>query len=218
MPRPTVADRLEPVPSTSPPALIDRIAASGAAVLTDDDVRAEAGRDWWPLAIGWAAEGRCPSGRPVVVRPGIDRAGLAPCSPACNEAKVPVTAAAGRSGVCGGLDSRVRRRRPRHDRARPVSVDVDETSLTADVRAGTFGPDLEARARRGRRGLHPRPLAAVDGSLHRRRLARLPGAGQYSTRYGKIEDMVIGLEVVLADGRVVHTEGKAGPRAATGRT
>ena len=41
------------------------------------------------------------------------------------------------------------------------------------------------------------------------------GAGQYSTRYGKIEDMVIGLEVVLADGRIVHTEGK-GPRAATG--
>ena len=41
------------------------------------------------------------------------------------------------------------------------------------------------------------------------------GAGQYSTRYGKIEDMVIGLEVVLADGRIVHTEGH-GPRAATG--
>ena len=41
------------------------------------------------------------------------------------------------------------------------------------------------------------------------------GAGQYSTRYGKIEDMVLGLEVVLADGRVVHTEGH-GPRAATG--
>ena len=41
------------------------------------------------------------------------------------------------------------------------------------------------------------------------------GAGQYSTRYGKIEDMVIGLEVVLADGRIVRTEGH-GPRAATG--
>ena len=41
------------------------------------------------------------------------------------------------------------------------------------------------------------------------------GAGQYSTRYGKIEDMVIGLTVVLADGTVVTTGGTA-PRAAVG--
>jgi alkyldihydroxyacetonephosphate synthase len=41
------------------------------------------------------------------------------------------------------------------------------------------------------------------------------GAGQYSNRYGKIEDMVTGLEVVLADGTVVRTGGH-GPRSATG--
>jgi len=41
------------------------------------------------------------------------------------------------------------------------------------------------------------------------------GAGQYSTRYGKIEDMVVGLEVALADGRLVRTSG-TGPRAAVG--
>jgi len=41
------------------------------------------------------------------------------------------------------------------------------------------------------------------------------GAGQYSTRYGKVEDMVNGLEVVLADGRVVNTGGRA-PRSAVG--
>jgi alkyldihydroxyacetonephosphate synthase len=40
------------------------------------------------------------------------------------------------------------------------------------------------------------------------------GAGQLSTRYGKIEDMVLGLDVVLADGRIVHTGGA--PRAAVG--
>ncbi|MGH9295242.1 MAG: FAD-binding oxidoreductase, partial [Acidimicrobiales bacterium] len=44
------------------------------------------------------------------------------------------------------------------------------------------------------------------------------GAGQYSTRYGKIEDIVAGLEVVLADGRVVRTGAMAGagPRSAMG--
>jgi alkyldihydroxyacetonephosphate synthase len=31
------------------------------------------------------------------------------------------------------------------------------------------------------------------------------GAGQYSTRYGKIEDMVVGLEVVLANGTIIQT-------------
>jgi len=35
------------------------------------------------------------------------------------------------------------------------------------------------------------------------------GAGQFSNRYGKVEDMVIGLDVVLADGRRLHTGGNA---------
>jgi alkyldihydroxyacetonephosphate synthase len=35
------------------------------------------------------------------------------------------------------------------------------------------------------------------------------GAGQLSNRYGKIEDIVIGLDVVLADGTIVHTGGHA---------
>ena len=55
--------------------LLDRIAASGADVSTDDDARAEAGRDWWPLAIGWAAEGAVPQRPAAVVRPSTDRAG-----------------------------------------------------------------------------------------------------------------------------------------------
>src|SRR5207302_10863325 len=51
-------------------------------------------------------------------------------------------------------------------------------------------------------------LSAVRGWLACR------SAGQFSTRYGKIEDMVVGMEVVLADGRVVRTGGP--PRAAVG--
>ena len=79
-------------------------------------------------------------------------------------------------------------------------------SLTADVRAGTFGPTSRTPGRVGpgyTLGHWPQSmdLSTVGGWLACR------GAGQYSTRYGKIEDMVIGLEVVLADGRIVHTEG-----------
>jgi alkyldihydroxyacetonephosphate synthase len=198
---------------TVPNGLLDRIAESGAEVVTDDATRAEAGRDWWPLAIGWAVEGTVPQRPAVVVRPHTT-AQVAAVLAACNEGIIPVTPIAGRSGVCGG--------------SIPVfggvaldltslngPIEVDETSLTADVRAGMFGPDLEAALGQVGTGYtlghwpQSMDLSTVGGWLACR------GAGQYSTRYGKIEDMVIGLEVVLADGRIVHTEGH-GPRAATG--
>jgi alkyldihydroxyacetonephosphate synthase len=208
-----VTDRLAALPATLPPELIEQLVATGAAVLADDATRAEAGRDWWPLAIGWAAEGAVPQRPAVVVRP-TTTAQVAAVLSTCHAAVVPVTPMAGRSGVCGG--------------SIPVFggvaldltgldglVGVDETSLTADVRAGMFGPDLEDAlgAVGGGYTLGHWPqsmdLSTVGGWLACR------GAGQYSTRYGKIEDMVLGLEVVLADGRIVHTEGH-GPRAATG--
>jgi len=137
-----ITDRLSGPVVTPPQDLIDRIAESGAVVLTDEVSRAAAGRDWWPLAIGWAVEGAVPQRPAVVVRPSTT-AQVSAVLAACNEAIVPVTPVAGRSGVCGGsipvfggvaldltsLDGLVR---------------VDETSLIADVRTGTFGPDLEA--------------------------------------------------------------------------
>ncbi len=208
-----VTDRLGAATVEVPAAVLDRLRASGASVVTDDDARAEAGRDWWPLAIGWAAEGAVPQRPAVVVRP-TSVAQVAEVLAACNEGGVPVTPAAGRSGVCGGSI-------PVHG---GVALDmtglegvvrVDETSLTADVRAGTFGPDLESALGEVGDGYtlghwpQSMDLSTVGGWLACR------GAGQYSTRYGKIEDMVIGLEVVLADGRILRTEGH-GPRAATG--
>ena len=208
-----VHDRLGAATVSVPPELLDRIASTGTTVLTDDDTRAEAGRDWWPLAIGWAAEGGVPQRPAAVVRP-TSTEQVSGVLAASNEARVPVTAAAGRSGVCGGSV-------PVHGgialdmTAVTGLIDVDETSLTADVRAGTFGPDLEVALGAVGDGYtlghwpQSMDLSTVGGWLACR------GAGQYSTRYGKIEDMVLGLEVVLADGRVVHTEGRA-PRAATG--
>ena len=90
--------------------------------------------------------------------------------------------------------------------------DVDRESGVVEVAAGTFGPDLEAALARHDLSVGHFPqsfdLATVGGWIACR------GAGQYSTRYGKIEDLVVGLEVVLADGRVVRTGGA--PAAAVG--
>jgi alkyldihydroxyacetonephosphate synthase len=195
--------------------VIEQLRATGATVSTADDIRAEASRDWWPLAQRWALEGRAPA-RPAAVVTPTTTAQVSALLRLANKARIPVTPAAGRSGVCGssvplfggialdccGLSG--------------VSS-VDDASLLVTVAAGTFGPDLETQLT-DRHGLtighwpQSMALATVGGWIACR------GAGQYSTRYGKIEDIVAGLEVVLADGRVVRTGALAGagPRSAMG--
>src|SRR5687768_4731349 len=161
----------------------------------------------------WAVHAGAVPARPAaVVRPTTAEE-AADVLAVCNEAHVPVTPAAGRSGVCGAAV-------PVHggivldlcDLAGIVGVDDD--SLLLDVRPGTFGDVLEDDLR----AQHDVTLGHWPQSM---RLSTVGGwlacrsAGQYSTRYGKIEDMVVGLEVALADGRVVRTGG-TGPRAANG--
>lgn len=208
-----VTDRLAAPRVEVSTALLGRIASVGADVRAGDADRAEAGRDWWPVAIGWAAHGQVAARPAAVVRPSSVEQVSAVLA-ACCEAGVPVTPMAGRSGVCGGsvpvfggiaLDCT----------GLTAGLRVDQTSLVADVPAGLFGPDLEHALRSTGTGYtlghwpQSMELSTVGGWLACR------GAGQYSTRYGKIEDMVVGLQVVLADGRVIETEGRA-PRAATG--
>jgi alkyldihydroxyacetonephosphate synthase len=210
---PAVGDRLVTSSVAVPDEVAAAIEASGTALSSDPGDRAEAARDWWPVAIAWAVRGEVPS-RPAAVASPTSVAQVSAVLAAANAASVPVTAVAGRSGVCGAsvpvfgglaLDTTGLR----------DPIVVDETSLVADIPAGWFGPEIEAElAARGTGytlGHWPQSmdLSTIGGWVACR------GAGQYSTRYGKIEDMVIGLEVVLADGRVITTEGR-GPRSATG--
>jgi alkyldihydroxyacetonephosphate synthase len=191
--------------------LLARLRSACPDVTTDDSVVAESSRDWWPLAMIWALDGQVAARAAAVARPGTPDE-IAELLRICNDARVPVTAAAGRSGVCGASV-------PAHGGlvldlcGLSGIVDVDRDSLILDVEAGTFGTWLEAtlRAEHGVTVGHwPQSidLSTVGGWLACR------GAGQLSTRYGKIEDMVIGLDVVLADGRTIHTGGA--PRAAVG--
>ena len=206
-PRPHISARRVEVTE----ATLERLRGACATIVTDPIDVAEASRDWWPLAMQWALEGEVPGLASVVARPEFADE-VAAILAICDADRVPVTAAGGRSGVCGASV-------PVHGGvvldmcALSGIVDVDDESLVLDVLPGTFGEPLEDDLREQHGvtlGHWPQSVAisTVGGWLACR------GAGQLSTRYGKIEDMVVGLDVVLADGRMVTTGGA--PRAAAG--
>jgi alkyldihydroxyacetonephosphate synthase len=179
--------------------------------VTDTTATAEASRDWWPLALHWSLAGEVPQRAAAVCRP-TSAEQVAAVLSACAAAAVPVTAAGGRSGVCGAsvpvfggvlLDLT----------AMQGIIAVDATAGVVEVWAGTFGPDLENELQQRWAltvGHYPQSfdIATVGGWV------ACLGAGQYSTRYGKIDQMVAGLEVVLADGTIICTG--HGPAAAMG--
>lgn len=181
------------------------------AVETSDDLTAEFGRDWWPLAMVWATEGEVPARAAAVAHPATT-AEVSALMAICSEHGIPVTPAGGRSGVCGGVV-------PVHGgltldlNGLTGIVEVDDESLQVRVRPGTYGDHFEAELQ-DKHGLtvghwpQSMALATVGGWVACR------GAGQFSNKYGKIEDLVAGLEVVLADGRVITTGGQ--PRSAVG--
>lgn len=193
--------------------LLKLLGDRGVYISTDPRSLIDASRDWWPLSIAWANASSVPKRPDALVRP-HDVGEISAVLAACNEALVPVTPMAGRSGVNGGSI-------PAFGGIALDMTDIcgvigfDEDSLVVDVRAGTFGPALEeflgSTSDGYTLGHWPQSmnLSTVGGWLACR------GAGQYSSRYGKIEDMVVGLEVVLSDGRIIQTEGNA-PRQAVG--
>ena len=191
--------------------LVRRLGEACSSVTTAPETIGEASRDWWPLAMTWALDGEVAQMAGAVATPAnVDE--VQAVVSVCNDARVPVTVAAGRSGVCGGSIPLFG----------GVVLDltsltgirgVDDTSLVVDVLPGTFGDHFEAELQREHRltvGHWPQSmtLSTVGGWLACR------GAGQFSTRYGKIEDIVVGLDVVLADGTVIQTGGN--PRQAAG--
>ena len=190
-----------------PPAFLNALGRACADVRTGTvDVR-----DWWPIGLVWAQDEIVAARAAAIARPATSQE-AADVLRVCSAYGVPVTTAGGRSGVNGG--------------ALPVLggivldttglsgiVEVDGVSRTVDVRAGTLGTAFEdeLRAKHGVTCGHtPQSMAisTVGGWLACR------SAGQLSTRYGKIEDIVVGLEVALADGSILHTGGA--PRAAVG--
>jgi alkyldihydroxyacetonephosphate synthase len=129
----------------------------------------------------------------------------------CNEVRMPVTAFGAGSGwfggaapICGGVVIDMKRMN-RLER-------LSELSNIAVCQPGIVGQHLEAELNR-----HGYTLGHFPGSMGTSTLGgwlASRSAGMAATAYGRVEDMVVSLQVVLADGVVLHT--RTAPRRATG--
>src|SRR5437667_394119 len=164
-------------------------------------------RDLWPLAIMDERAGSVPP-RALVVRP-TGRDQVADVLRWATSKRVAVTPMGGGSGVCGALApaaGEVVMDMGALDRV----LEIDETNLICRCEAGVNGFALEQQlnARGLTLGHYPSSLpgTTVGGLIATR------SSGQESSRYGSIEDMLIGLAVVLPDGTFAAP--RPGPRSA----
>jgi len=161
-------------------------------------------RDMWPRLLLARREGVPPLHRPyVVVWPESVRE-VSAIIKLARGLGVPIIPYGGGSGVCGGtvpifggitIDTK------RMTQLRGVSAD----ELVCDVDAGLSGERFERElARRGYTfGHFPSSIycSTVGGWVATR------AAGQLSTKYGKVEDRVVGLTLVSGHGDVIETDG-----------
>jgi alkyldihydroxyacetonephosphate synthase len=177
----------------------------------DDAAALEAHRlDYWILAHLRARQGRLGAGPVCVVRPQTT-AEVATAVRAAQRHHVAVVPYGGGSGVLGGavppagslvIDLRAMDR----------LLELEETSLLARAQAGMMGGDYEraVTARGYTTGHYPQSIerATLGGLVATR------SAGQFSTKYGNIEDLLLGLEVVLPSAETLRLSPV--PRASTG--
>lgn len=180
------------------------------AVLRDEPTLRACRRDAWVLSELDDLE-QAPVALPVcVVRPRSVEDVIAVVR-ACSESRTPLVPSGLRSGVCGGvLAGRESVLLDMSSLARVRSVDAHDLIGVFD--AGVRGSAAEARVNADGLTIGHFPqsigISSVGGWVATR------AAGQFSTGYGNIEDLLLGVEAVLPDGSLLDSG--VAPRAATG--
>jgi len=181
-------------------ALTARLGPGRVSIRPED--REAHSRDLWPKSLLWLRQDRAPPPPDLVCTP-RSTAEVAETIRFAAEHGLAVVPWGAGSGVCGGalhlqggiaLDlrclSRVR--------------SIDREALTVEVEAGALGWPLEQRLEVQGLTLGHFPssigLSTPGGWVAAR------GAGQSSSRYGKIEDLLLGLEVVLGTGEILRLD------------
>lgn len=182
----------------------------GERVRTDAATLDAHRRDSWALAVLRERLGRG-APRPLAVALPESSAEVGRVLELCRRHRTPVIPVGGASGVCGGVEARADAV-VLSTRGLDGLVALDEDDLLASFRAGTLGSAAEQRVQQAGLTIGHWPqsieLSTVGGWVATR------ASGQYSTAYGSIEDVLVALEAVLPDGRILRT--RPSPRASAG--
>lgn len=132
--------------------------------------------------------------------------------PVGNLSRMPRTGASDRQSQQSADDEPARMRMFIDTRRMNHVLRLDETSLLVHVQAGLTGSGLEKILAPRRLSVGDYPPSVMRSTLGGVLSVRTPGKS--SARHGFVENAVLGVSAVLADGRTVHT--RVAPRRATG--
>jgi alkyldihydroxyacetonephosphate synthase len=178
------------------------------ALLGEDSVSTSApdvvamSADFWPRTQLWKMGGEVERFPPDCIAWPRTEAEVSTVVRFCAEKSIPIVPYGGGSGVCGGtvpiyggvvLDLK----------RLEGEVEIDASSLTATAHSGINGQHLEDRLNAAGVTLGHFPSSIMCSTLGGWLATR--SAGQYSSCYGKIEDMVLDLRAVLPSGEIVDT-------------
>ncbi|NHK32373.1 MAG: FAD-binding oxidoreductase [Asgard group archaeon] len=167
-------------------------------------------KDYSPISTRWTLDGKMAAKPDFIVWPETVEQ-ISQLLKFANETDVPVIPFGAGSGVVGG--------------ALPIFggiiidlkkldkiIDINKTNLIATIQTGKNGMNIERELNEAGYTLGHIPQSIFTSTLggylsHK-------AAGQFSTKYGKIEDMVISLEAILPTGDIIKT--KPSPRNSVG--
>jgi len=166
--------------------------------------------DAWPLSEAKIRAGEMLPLADMIVFPG-SKEEIAKILVVANDLKIPVTPVGGGAGTCGGtlaIYGGIQLDMKRMSKIHPI----DHESMTVKVEAGVVGIDLEEEVNRYGYTLGHTPTSLRASNIGGFIATR--SGGSLSSLYGKIEDLTLGLQVVLPDGSII--ECKSVPRQSVG--
>ena len=184
----------------------EQIAALGGIVGAENVSVAECdrvvhSRDMWPRTVMWTKRGYFPHPPDAIVSP-QNAEEVSEIMKWASGEKVPIIAYGAGSGVCagtlpikGGIIISMKRMAEIYD--------IDAESLICEMGPGIYGEIIERRLEPLGYTMGHYPSSIYCSTLGGYLAAR--SAGQVSSRYGKIEDMVVGIEFLLPDGTIHRT-------------